>query len=369
VTHDGRRIPISISTAILRDTTNRIIGGVETFRDLSEVEALRKELEHRYSVADIIGSSHVMQQLFEQLPIIAQSPSTVLIDGESGTGKELVARAIHNLSPRRDMPFIAVNCGALPDTLLESELFGYKAGAFTDAHKDKLGRFALAQGGTILLDEIGDISPAMQSRLLRVLQERVYEPLGSVQSVKADVRVLAATNSDLDQLVKDGTFRQDLYYRINVIRLNLPALRQRMVDIPLLANHFVARFNRLHGRDMHGLTNEAMARLMAYDFPGNVRELENVIERAFALCQCGMIDVQHLPHHLAQDSVASEDNSAKSSLRDVERQLMLQTLQRHHGNRSAAARELAMHPSTFYRKSKALGLSLPSSDGRYREDV
>lgn len=367
VTQDGHRVPISISTALLRDANDRIIGGVETFRDLSEVQALRKELEHRYSVADIIGSSHVMQQLFEQLPIIAQSQSTILIDGESGTGKELVARAIHDLSSRREMPFVAVNCGALPDALLESELFGYKAGAFTDARQDKPGRFALAEGGTIFLDEIGDISPAMQSRLLRVLQERVYEPLGAIQSVRADVRILTATNRDLDLLVKDGTFRQDLYYRINVIRLNLPALRQRMEDIPLLADHFVARFNRLGGRDVHGLSNEAMVRLMAYDFPGNVRELQNIIERAFALCQCGIIDVRHLPPHLSHDIDTSEDNGAKSPMRNVERQMMLQTLQRHHGNRSAAAREMGMHPSTFYRKAKAMNLSLPSSDGRYRD--
>ncbi|MFW6032136.1 MAG: sigma-54 interaction domain-containing protein, partial [Phycisphaeraceae bacterium] len=219
---DGQRVPISISTAILRDPAGRTVGGVETFRDLSDVEELRKQLHARYRFADIIGRSSAMQHLFELLPTVAESASTLLIEGESGTGKELVARAAHELSPRREGPFVAVNCGALPDALLESELFGYKAGAFTDARRDKPGRFALAEGGTLFLDEIGDVSPAMQTRLLRVLQERVYEPLGSVQPVRADVRVVAATHRDLRELVKEGTFRQDLYYRIHVIRLEIP---------------------------------------------------------------------------------------------------------------------------------------------------
>jgi PAS domain S-box-containing protein len=363
---DGKRVPISISTAILRDADGNVIGGVETFRDLSEVEQLRKELEHRYSFADIIGRSRAMQKLFELLPTVAESDSTILIEGESGTGKELVARAIHDLSPRRDKPFVAVNCGALPDTLLESELFGYKAGAFTDARRDKPGRFALAEGGTIFLDEIGDVSAAMQSRLLRVLQERVYEPLGSVKSMRADVRVLTATNQQLDAQVKAGAFRQDLYYRVNVIRLPLPPLRDRREDIPLLVDHFVARFNQLQGKDVHGLADEALAWLMAHDFPGNVRELENLIERAFALCRCGIIEARHLPPELREGPVpADAGDDAKASLRELERRLMTQALEHHGGNRSAAARELSMHPSTFYRKAKALGLILPQGDGRH----
>ena len=364
---DGKRIPISLSTAILRDADGQIIGGVETFRDLSEVEELRKELDHRYRFADIIGRSSVMQKLFELLPTISQSQSTVLIEGDSGTGKELVARAIHDLSPRQDKPFVAVNCGALPDTLLESELFGYKAGAFTDARQDKPGRFALADGGTIFLDEIGDVSPAMQTRLLRVLQERVYEPLGGTQSVKADVRVITATNRDLAEQIKTGAFRQDLYYRINIVRLSLPTLRQRGEDIPLLVDHFVAKFNRLQGKDVHGIAPEVMARLMSHNFPGNVRELENIIERAFAMCQNGMIQMHHLPPEFQSSPQPQTDQGARSSLHEMERQLMLQTLERHQGNRSVAARELGMHPSTFYRKAKALNLQLPSTDGRHQE--
>ena len=221
---EDRKVPISISTAILRDDAGEIVGGVETFRDLSLVEDLRKEIEGRYTFGDIIGRSSAMQSLFDLLPVVADSDSTVLIRGASGTGKELVARAIHNLSPRKRKRFVAINCGALPDTLLESELFGHKAGAFTDARKDKPGRFAIADGGTILLDEIGDISPAMQVRLLRVLQERVYEPLGSVDPVAVDVRVITATHRDLAELVHKGDFREDLFYRINVFRVDLPAL-------------------------------------------------------------------------------------------------------------------------------------------------
>jgi PAS domain S-box-containing protein len=363
---DGRRVPISISTAILHDSRGEVIGGVETFRDLSEVEQLRKELHDRYSFADIVGRSAVMQKLFGLLPTIAESGSTVLLDGASGTGKELFARAIHGLSARRDGPFVAVNCGALPDTLLESELFGYKAGAFTDARRDKPGRFALAEGGTILLDEIADVSAAMQARLLRVLQDRSYEPLGAVRSRRADVRVIAATNRDLDGLVKAGTFRQDLYYRINVVRLKLPELQERREDIPLLVDHFVGKFNRLQGRDVHGVSDEAMSCLMRHSYPGNVRELENIIERAFAMCQCGLIDVGHLPPDVGRLEEEPVGEASPTPRKEMERRLLLEAVRRHRGNRTAAARELAMHPSTLYRKAKALGIELPQQDGRHR---
>ena len=286
----GRRVPVSISTAILRDASGAMIGGVETFRDLSTVQQLRKKLRDKYTFADIIGRSRVMQQLFDVVPHYAESDSTVLIEGDSGTGKELFARAIHHLSRRRQARFIAVNCAALPDTLLESELFGYEAGAFTDARRDKPGRFALADGGTIFLDEIGDLSPVMQSKLLRVLQERVFEPLGSVQSVKVDVRVITATNQSLATLVQRGEFRRDLYYRINVIRLALPRLRDRREDIPLLVEHFLSKFNQLQDKCVTGVSHDVLARLMAHDYPGNIRELENILEYAFVLCHDGLIE-------------------------------------------------------------------------------
>ena len=225
----GKRKAITISTALFKDSKGKVIGGVETFRDMSMIEQLRKEIQSRYSCEDIISQSHTMQNLFSILPNIAESNTTVLIEGESGTGKELFARAIHNMSFRKGKPFVAVNCGALPDTLLESELFGYKAGAFTDAKKDKPGRFAIAQGGTLFLDEIGDISASVQVKLLRVLQDKTYEPVGGISPVKADVRIITATNKKLDQLVKEGKFRDDLYYRVNAVsytHLTLPTNRE-----------------------------------------------------------------------------------------------------------------------------------------------
>lgn len=360
VNAEGRRLPISISTALLRDEDDRIIGAVETFRDLSLEEQLRKKIEARYSFEDIISRNHRMHELFSILPDIANSTSTVLIEGESGTGKELVARAIHNLSPRKSRPFVAVNCGALPDTLLESELFGYKAGAFTDARKDKPGRFKLAEKGTLFLDEIGDVSPAMQVRLLRVLQEKTYEPLGSVESVRHDVRIIAATNKKLPDLVREGKFREDLYYRINIVRLELPPLRERMEDIPLLVDHFIGHFNVLQNKEIAGVTDEALACLMTYTYPGNIRELENIIERAFILCKSGMIDRIHLPDPVCGISGAAEIPAWESmSFRDMEAIFLTNVLRRNAWNKSRTARELGIHKSTLFRKLKALGIRSP----------
>jgi len=367
---DGRRIPISVSTALLRDERGEVVGGVETFRDLSLVEQLRKELEGRVEVGDLVSRSPAMRDIFEMLPQAADSESTVLLQGETGTGKELLARAIHDLGPRAQGPFVPVNCGALPDTLLESELFGYKAGAFTGADRDKPGRFALAEGGTIFLDEIGDVSPALQSRLLRVLEERTFEPLGGTETVRADVRVIAATNRDLDALVEDGAFRRDLYYRVNVVRLRVPPLRDRKEDIPLLADHFVDRFNRLQNKAVTGVSREAMAVLMAHDYPGNVRELENLIERAFILCDEGDIQRRHLPEDLMPRTGAREEaapaasGDLASAVRAAERRAILDALQRNAGNRQAAARDLGLHKSTLFRKVQALGIRLPDYDGR-----
>ncbi len=359
----GRRIPISISAAVLKDADGRAIGGVETFRDLSMVEELRKELEGTYTFADIIGRSPSMQQLFALLPRIAESNSTVLIEGASGTGKELFARAIHNLSPRRDKRFVAINCGALPDTLLESELFGYKAGAFTDARQDRPGRFAVADGGTILLDEVGDISPAMQARLLRVLQERTYEPLGSTEPIGVDVRVVAATNKDLGKLVRKGVFRQDLFYRINVVRLKLPELRDRREDVPLLVERFISKFNRLQNKDIVGVSDETLAILMEHDYPGNVRELENIVEHAFVLCRAGLIEPCCLPPTLRREADApSARGKGPRTLKSLETLHIADALRRHEGNRTAAAKELGINPSTLFRKIKSLGLNLPHQD-------
>jgi PAS domain S-box-containing protein len=357
---EGDRIPISISTAVLKDHAGRVIGGAEVFRDLSEVDALRRELEGRFQVGDLVSRSPVMQRLFEVLPAIAASPSTVLVQGETGTGKELVARTLHTLSPRAQAPFVAVNCGALPDTLLESELFGYKAGAFTGATRNKPGRFALAKGGTLFLDEIGEISPALQVRLLRVLQERVYEPLGATRSEKADVRVVVATNRDLQQLCRDGAFREDLYYRINVVRVELPPLRKRKEDIPMLVDEFIRRFNRLQSKRVTGISAKALSLLMAHDWPGNVRELENVIERAFILCGAENIGLQHLPENLTRAKMTRTQAAASGHIKDTraiaEAQAIRLALERSNGNRQAAARALGIHKTTLFRKIKALGL-------------
>ena len=367
---DGSRIPISLSTAVLRDAAGRVVGGAETFRDLSEIEALRNELAGRARVGELVSHSPIMQRVFEVLPAIAASPSTVLVLGETGTGKELLARTIHSLSPRADGPFVAVNCGALPDTLLESELFGYKAGAFTGAVKDKPGRFALARGGTLFLDEIAEITPALQVRLLRVLQERVYEPLGGTRSESADVRVIVATNRDLAEQMRQGLFREDLYYRINVVRVELPPLRRRPEDVPLLADQFIERFNRIQGKAIQGVTPEALSLLMAHSWPGNVRELENVIERAFILCPGGYIGIEHLPEeltvHRAAGSAAAPDMRAARDLLDA--RSIRAALERHGGNRLAAARELGIHKSTLFRKMKQLGIRPPDRDGRTRSE-
>ena len=329
------------------------------------IAELRKELRSSRTFHDIISKNHRMFDIFDIMPDLAESESTVLIVGESGTGKELFARAVHDLSPRSSAPIITVNCGALPDTLLEAELFGYRAGAFTDARGDKPGRFAMAEGGTIFLDEIGDVSPATQVKLLRVLQERVYEPLGATKSVKADVRVIAATNRDLDAMVEDGTFRRDLFYRINVVRLRIPPLRERREDIPLLVDHFIGRFNRLRGRSVTGVTADVMSTLMGHDYPGNVRELENIIEHAFVLCRSGMIGLRHLPEGFRLDD-GGEGTVESASLPDLEGRFILEALRRNGWNREQTARELGMHKTTLWRKVRRLGLELPPKDGRNR---
>ena len=357
----GRRVPISISTALLKDEKGRIIGAVETFRDISVEEKLRKAIAERYSFEDIISKNHRMHQLFDILPDMADSASTVLLEGESGTGKELFARAIHHLSPRKKQPFIAVNCGALPDTLLESELFGYKAGAFTDAKKDKPGRFRLAERGTLFLDEIGDISTALQVRLLRVLQEKTYEPLGSVESVLSNVRIIAATNRRLQDLVKEGKFREDLYYRIHVIRMELPPLRDRMEDIPLLADHFIHHFNVLQKKEIAGLSGEALAYLVSYDYPGNIRELQNIIEHAFILCKSGLIEPHHLPENLCLPrSMESSGRNETMNMKELEAVFITNMLRRHQWNRIKTAKSLGIHKSTLFRKIKALHIQIPA---------
>jgi len=366
ITNQGAKVPIRISTAVLKNKKGEVIGGVETFQDLSQLEALKRELRNQHSFEDIVGRSPLMLRLFDILPQIAESSSTVLIEGASGTGKELFARAIHNLSPRRKKKFIPINCAALPDNLLESELFGYKAGAFTDAKRDKPGRFMLADGGTIFLDEIGDISPALQVRLLRVLQERIVEPLGSSEPVPVNVRVIAATNRNLKKLVKSGEFREDLYYRIRVVYLELPELKQRKEDIPLLAERILEKLNRLQSKKIEALSQDATALLMTHDYPGNVRELENIIEQSFVLCRGNVIEAHHLPLELRHETKNGAAAFNGLTIQSMEKHLISETLLRFNGSRRKAARELGIDASTLFRKIKSLGIETPETDGRHR---
>jgi PAS domain S-box-containing protein len=365
VNSQKKRIPITVSTALLREKNGTVLGGVETFRDHSLVEALRKRLDGRFQIGDIVSRSNAMHEILAILPMVAESGSTVLLEGETGTGKELLARAIHNASPRKDRPFVAINCSALPDTLLESELFGYKAGAFTNAVKDKPGYFTATEGGTILLDEIGDTSSAFQVKMLRVLEEQAFVPLGAVEKVKADVRVIAATNKRLSDLVDKGQFRQDLFYRINVVRLKLPPLRERKEDIPLLIDHFIEKMNMLRGKSISGVDADTLQVLMCHDYPGNIRELENIVEHAFVLCSTDLIQARHLPGSLAgQQLPANDQDTLTHTLNTTEAIAIMNALKRHNYNRLAAARALGMHKSTLFRKIRKLGLVLPETDGR-----
>jgi len=350
----GKTIPVSISTAVLKDKKGKVIGGVETFRDLSSLEELRKEISKQYTFEDIISKDHEIQKIFDVLPDIAESDSTVLIQGASGSGKELFAQAIHNLSHRKDKPYIIVNCGALPDTLLESELFGYVKGAFTDAKKNKPGRFALAEGGTLFLDEVAELSTALQVKLLRVLQQKEYEPLGATRSIKANVRIIAASNKDLSQLLARGTFREDLYYRLNVVKIELTPLSQRREDIPLLADHFIHQFNLKKGKKIIRITDQVLSMFMQYEFPGNVRELENLIEHAFVLCHDSQIKVEHLPKEFVEKFKEEKKSTSKSTdrLKEAEADVIIDVLKRHGGNRSKTAEELGIDKSTLWRKIK-----------------
>ncbi|MBI5557117.1 MAG: sigma 54-interacting transcriptional regulator [Deltaproteobacteria bacterium] len=357
-TIEGNRIPISICASPLTDHEGNIIGGVETFRDLSAITMLQKQLSKSYTFDEIISKSTAMQRIFSILPEIARSPSNVLILGESGTGKELVARAIFHASTRSEEPFVAVNCGALPETLLESELFGYKAGAFTDAKQNKLGRFAAAEKGTLFLDEIGDIPQSLQVKLLRFLQNKVYEPLGSNVPVKADVRIITATNRDLRELVNAGLFREDLFYRLNVVKIHLPPLRERMEDIPILIDHFIKQYSAQQGKDIVGISSGALILLMRYNFPGNIRELENIIEYAFILCEGGLIQPEHLPEPFGVPAAKTEGADRKptsggkglQTLEEIEKQAIYMALERNSWKRMATCRELAISKDTLRRK-------------------
>ncbi len=327
---------------------------------LEENTQLKVQLDMRFGMDNIIGHDRKMQQVFDMIDRIADTKTTVLITGESGTGKSLIARAIHRRSGRRDMPFVEIACGALPENLLESELFGHVAGAFTGATGNKIGKFKQADGGTIFLDEIGTASPAMQVKMLRVLQELEFEQVGGTETHHVDTRVILATNENLEQSVANGSFRQDLYYRINVINLELPSIRERISDIPLLAEHFLRSICADTGKNVEGFSDEAMAVMQRHAWPGNVRELQNVVERAVLLGHGPKVVPQDLPGSLDAGvaPVARPVTGAtlKEALSGPERQIILEVLRAHDWNRNATALALGINRTTLYKKMKRLGL-------------
>ncbi len=354
----GERVSASVSTSVLSAGQGKIIGGVEIFRDLTAVEALRKKIDNQYRFEDIVSKNYSIQKIFDILPDIATSGSTILIEGPSGSGKELFARAIHNVSGLKG-EFVAVNCAALPDTLLESELFGYRKGAFSEAKKDKPGRFERAAGGTLFLDEIGDISTALQVKLLRVLQEKEYEPLGGTATEKTDARIIASTNRTLAELVARGTFREDLFYRLNVIKIELPPLAERRDDIPLLVRSFIQKFNALKGKEIKGISDQALNILMRHPFPGNIRELENIIEFAFVLCRGELIETRHLSQDIQKSGNNGQDigpRPAAPQLEQAAKDAIVSALDRHRGHRGKTASYLNIDKSTLWRKMKKYGI-------------
>lgn len=352
----SEKIPISISTAVLRDDDGIVLGAVETFRDISAIEQLRKELKKNYSFEDIISKSPLINKLFAILPDVAESESTVLIQGPSGSGKELFARAIHNLSPRADKNYVVINCGTLPVQLFESELFGYVRGAFTDAKRDKAGKLASADGGTVFFDEIGELPFQTQVKLLRLLQQREYEPLGSNIPIKTDIRIVAATKRDLKELVAQGKFRDDLYFRLAVVKFELPPLKDRREDIPYLVDHFIKKNNARRGKNILSVSPEVMKILMEHDFPGNIRELENIIEYTFVLCHENIIQKHHLPPELIREGthLATKDHAMPTPLSKAlgEQARIKALLIKHKGCQKKVAKELGIDRTTLWRKLK-----------------
>jgi Nif-specific regulatory protein len=376
---DGRTFPpetefLSVVASMIGQSV-RVNDLIETERQrlMTENTQLRQELREKYEFRNIIGNSRQMRDVYKQIAQVAASPTTVMIRGESGTGKEMVAHAIHYNSARADGPFVKVNCGALPDTLIESELFGYEPGAFTDAREQKKGRFELADGGTLFLDEIGELSPSTQVKVLRALQEKEFERLGGVQPIRVDVRLITATNRDLESAMKQGAFREDLYYRLNVFSLFMPALRDRKPDILLLADHFAEKYATVLGKSVRRISTPAIDMLMAYHWPGNVRELENCIERAVLVCQGSVIHGHDLPPTLqtAQVSGTLPDTSLDAAVGNFERDLLLDSLKSARGNQAEAARLLQTTPRIMGYKLKKYGIdparykssSRPSWDG------
>lgn len=350
----GARLGLLINTSVVRDADGVVVGAVETFRPLADLQD-GAALAGRCGFSDIVGDSEPMRELFEMLPDVAASEANVLLQGESGTGKELFARAIHHQSRRREGPFVAVNCAALAETLLESELFGHEKAAFTGAVASKVGRFELAKGGTIFLDEIGELRPDLQVKLLRVLEQRVFERVGGTRLIPMEARIISATNLDLAQARREGRFREDLYYRLRTVPLLLPPLRHRREDIPLLVSHFMERFNRIYGREVRMLDPKVMKLFMTYDWPGNVRELERTLEYAFVFVKGPVIFLKHLPPLEGQGDRPPRIE-ATAAAPDAEEAAIRQALSACRGHRGQAAALLGLSRTSLWRKMKQFGL-------------
>ncbi|MDY0162749.1 sigma-54 interaction domain-containing protein [Desulfobotulus sp.] len=368
ISRDRQRIPVRMTIAALHDNQGKTCGFIETLEDLRPFRELGEKQRQAYSFSKVVGRSPQMEKIFQILPVLAQSDASVLITGETGTGKDLVAEALHQSSERSRGPFIKVNCGALPETLMESELFGHMKGAFTGAHENKPGRFRLAHGGTLFLTEIGDLSLSLQVKLLTFLDDRIIYPLGSTKGFPANVRIIAATHRNLEAMVKEGLFRQDLLFRLNVARVHLPSLREREDDIRLLLDHFLITFNQHLKKSLKGYTPEALKILLAYHFPGNVRELRNIVEYAVNVCPKNTIEISHLPAYLTSIAFSQESAPEKShpaffspqateaSWNTVERQMILNALVQAGGRKSKAATLLGWGRSTLWRKIKQYGI-------------
>ena len=357
ITCDGCELPIRVTTMVLRDDDGDIVGAVEFFRDISEIELVRKRCDLAKVLDDIVSVNVQMQKMIQLLPNIAESECNVLIQGPSGSGKEVFAQVIHNLSPRKYGPYIKINCAALPATLLESELFGYVKGAFTDAKRDKPGQFCLANRGTLLLDEIGLMDVSLQVKLLRVLSSGEFQPLGSTKTMRTDARILTSTNTDLKAAIKEGRFREDLFYRINVVNIEIPPLKDRPEDIPLLVERFMKLFKKKFRKPIKRISPSAIMTLRKCSFPGNVRELENAIEHAFVMCNNTEIQVEHLPLNIINEC-AEIKGFVKNKM--SEKSVIKEALIRNKGNKTRAADELGVHRSTLYRKIKEYEMDVHS---------
>jgi PAS domain S-box-containing protein len=356
-TRDGITIPIRANHLALRNEKGAVIGGLTTFHDLTLVHQLNQAIQDRYTFYDMIGKSPVMQKVFDMVKVVAVTDATILIEGSTGTGKDLLAKIVHSISRRARKPLVKVNCAAIPETLLESEMFGYLKGAFTGAIKDKIGRFQEAEGGTIFLDEIGDLPLSLQAKMLRVLEDREFYRLGSHHTQKVDVRIISATNRDLNQLVQQRLFREDLFYRLNVFRIELPPLKERRDDIPLLIEHILRRMCAARGIATPEVSRNVMEILLNYEYPGNARELENILEHALIICREDMLHTRHLPEYLLDrrqviPPQTSAERTPASTFESREREALLAMLRQHGWRRISTARALGIDRTTLWRKMK-----------------